>query len=105
MGPPPPHFLFTPPEAHAARHRRWRAMMETLAGALHGVPGEVALHGIASEEDVPTVTLTLPRNGRLAALDLIIALQNGSPPIHLDPLRCDQGMVIVNRCASSRARK
>jgi len=83
-------------EGDAARHRRWRAMMEALADRLHGVPGEVALHGIASEEDVPTVTLTLPRNGRLAALDLIIALQNGSPPIHLDPLRCDQGMVIFN---------
>jgi D-glucosaminate-6-phosphate ammonia-lyase len=83
-------------EGDAARHQRWRAMMETLAGGLHGVPGEVALHGIASEEDVPTVTLTLPRNSRLAALDLIIALQNGSPPIHLDPLLCDQGIVIVN---------
>jgi L-seryl-tRNA(Ser) seleniumtransferase len=83
-------------EGDAARHQRWRGMMETLANGLQGSPGAVALHGVASAEDVPTVTLTLPRNSRLSALDLVIALQNGSPAIQVDPLLCDQGIVTFN---------
>ena len=83
-------------EGDAARHQRWRAMMETLVSGLHGVPGEVALRGIESEEEVPVVTLTLARGGRLSALDLVIALQNGSSPIQIDPLLCEQGTVTFN---------
>jgi hypothetical protein len=32
----------------------------------------------------------------LSALDVVIALQNGSPSIHVDPLLCEQGTVIFN---------
>ena len=84
------------------RRRRRRAppalarMMETLANGLQGVPGEVALHGIGSADEVPSVTLTLGRGSRLSALDLVIALQNGSPPIQADPLLCDRGIVAFN---------
>jgi D-glucosaminate-6-phosphate ammonia-lyase len=83
-------------EGDAARHQRWRGMMETLANGLQGVPGEVALHGIGSADEVPSVTLTLGRSSRLSALDLVIALQNGSPPIQADPLLCDRGIVAFN---------
>jgi L-seryl-tRNA(Ser) seleniumtransferase len=83
-------------EGDAVRHRRWRGMMETLANGLQGVPGEVALHGIESAEEVPVVTLTLARGSRLSALDLVIALQNGSPSIQIDPLLCEQGTVTFN---------
>lgn len=83
-------------EGDATRHQRWRGMMETLAGGLQGISCEVALHGIASTDDVPTATLTLPPNSRLSALDLVIALQNGSPAIQVDPLQCDQGTVTFN---------
>ncbi|HJR23260.1 MAG TPA: hypothetical protein VJ822_16625, partial [Dongiaceae bacterium] len=83
-------------EGDAARHQRWRGMMEVLANGLQGVPGEVALHGIGSDDEVPTVTLTLRHDSRLSALDLVIALQNGSPPIHADPLLCDRGIVAFN---------
>ncbi|NJM92521.1 MAG: aminotransferase class V-fold PLP-dependent enzyme, partial [Rhodospirillaceae bacterium] len=83
-------------EGDAARHQRWRTMMEVLANSLQGVPGEVALHGVGGAEEVPTVTLTLRPNGRLSALDLVIALQNGLPPIQADPLQCDRGIVAFN---------
>jgi D-glucosaminate-6-phosphate ammonia-lyase len=84
-------------EGDAARHQRWRAMMETLANGLQGIPGaKVALHGVASTEEVPVVTLTLERSNRLSALDLVIALQDGSPAIQADPLLCDQRIVTFN---------
>jgi len=84
-------------EGDAARHQRWRGMMETLANGLQGIPGtKVALHGIASTDEVPSVTLTLERSNRLPALDLVIALQNGSPAIQADPLLCEQGTVTFN---------
>ena len=83
-------------EGDAARHQRWRSMMEALANGLQGVPGEVALHGIGSADEVPAVTLTLGRSSSLSALDLVIALQNGSPPIQADPLLCDRGIVAFN---------
>ena len=84
-------------EGDAARHQRWRGMMETLANGLQGIPGtKVALHGIGSTDEVPTVTLALERSNRLSALDLVIALQSGSPAIQVDPLLCEQGTVTFN---------
>jgi L-seryl-tRNA(Ser) seleniumtransferase len=84
-------------EGDAARHQRWRGMMETLASGLQGIPGtKVTLHGTGSTEEVPTVTLTLERSNRLSALDLVIALQSGSPAIQADPLLCEQGTVTFN---------
>jgi L-seryl-tRNA(Ser) seleniumtransferase len=84
-------------EGDAARHQRWRGMMETLANGLQLIPGaKVTIHGIASVDEVPTVTLTLERSGKLSALDLVIALQNGSPAIQADPLLCEQGIVAFN---------
>jgi D-glucosaminate-6-phosphate ammonia-lyase len=83
-------------EGDAERHERWRTMMEMLANGLQRVPGEVALHGIGSADEVPSVTLTLRHDSRLSALDLVIALQNGSPSIQADPLLCDQGIVSFN---------
>ena len=83
-------------EGDAARHQRWCGLMETLANGLQGMPGaEVALHGIESTDQVPTFTLTL-EPGRRSALDLVIALQDGSPAIQADPLLCDQGTVTFN---------
>jgi hypothetical protein len=45
---------------------------------------------------VPVVTLTLARGSGLSALDVIVGLQNGSPPIQADPLLCEQGIVTFN---------
>jgi D-glucosaminate-6-phosphate ammonia-lyase len=84
-------------EGDAARHQRWRGLMETLMNGLQGVTGvKIALDGVDSMEEVPVVTLALERSSRLSALDVVIALQNGSPSIHVDPLLCEQGTVIFN---------
>ena len=85
-------------EGDAARHQRWRAMMETLANGLQGVPGaRSVLHGIDSRTRCRSVASDA-RSGAaaLSALDLVIALQNGSPPIQADPLLCDRGIVAFN---------
>ena len=83
-------------EGDAVRHQRWRTMMETLANGLQGIPGaRIALDDIGNVEEIPTVTLMLEQ-GRLSALDLVIALQNGSPPIQADPLLCERGAVAFN---------
>jgi D-glucosaminate-6-phosphate ammonia-lyase len=84
-------------EGDVTRHQRWRGMMETLANGLQGAPdAKVALHGIGSTEEVPIVTLALERNNRLSALELVIALQDGSPAIQVDPLLYEQGTVTFN---------
>jgi L-seryl-tRNA(Ser) seleniumtransferase len=84
-------------EGDAARHERWRGMMQALAAGLQAIPGtKLALHGVASTEEVPVVTLTLERSSRFSALGLVIALQDGSPAIQIDPLLCEQGTVTFN---------
>lgn len=84
-------------EGDLARHQRWRAMMEVLANGLQGISGtQVVLDGIGSPEEVPVVTLRLERSNRLSALDLIVALQTGVPPIQADPLLHARGIVTFN---------
>jgi L-seryl-tRNA(Ser) seleniumtransferase len=84
-------------EGDAARHQRWRDLAETLANGLSGLAGcRIALEGTENIEEVPTVSLLLPKDGKLSALDLVIALQNGAPAIHADPTLCDRGCVSFN---------
>ncbi len=84
-------------EGDAARHRRWHTLAEAVADGLRGLPGcQIALEGIDSIEEVPAVALSLPKGGKLSALDLVIALQNGSPSIQADPILCDRGVVTFN---------
>lgn len=81
-------------EGDAARHRRWHTLAEAVADGLRGLPGcQIALEGIDSIEEVPAVALSMPKGGKVSALDLVIALQNGSPSIQADPILCDRGVV------------
>ena len=84
-------------EGDAKRHQRWRALAQILADGLQGLPGcRVALDGIDSTEDVPIVALFLPPERAMSALDLVIALQEGTPAIQADPTLCDRGIVTFN---------
>jgi L-seryl-tRNA(Ser) seleniumtransferase len=84
-------------EGDAARHQRWRALAERLADGLSGLPAcRVALERTDSIEDVPMVALSLAKHGAASALDLVIALQNGTPSIQADPALCDRGIVALN---------
>ena len=72
-------------------------MMEVLASGLQGISGaEIVLDGIGSPEEVPVVALRLERSNRLSALDLMVALQNGVPPIQADPQLHERGIVTFN---------
>lgn len=84
-------------EGDAARHRRWLAAIKTLADALDKLPGtSLTLTGADNTDDVPLVELTLGKAAKLTALDLVIALQNGTPAIQADPAQCDRGIVGFN---------
>jgi D-glucosaminate-6-phosphate ammonia-lyase len=84
-------------EGDAARHRQWRFLAEALAAKLAGLPGTtLAITGIGNVEEVPTVTLTLSKSAPVSALELVIALQDGTPSVAADPSLCDEGVVIFN---------
>ena len=66
-------------EGDAARHRRWRAMMDSLVNGLQGIPGaKVVLQGIGSTDEVPAVTLTLERGSRLSSASRAIAVRGST---------------------------
>ena len=84
-------------EGDAARHRRWLGLAQMVMSGLGGLKNATAeLTGADSLEEIPSVVLTLDRNAPLSALDLVIALQNGSPAIHVDPTWTDRGMIAIN---------
>jgi D-glucosaminate-6-phosphate ammonia-lyase len=84
-------------EGDAARHHRWKVLAEALAAGLAGLPGTtLAVTGMDTIEEVPTVVLTMGKGSPIAAIDLVIALQNGTPSIAADPTLCDDGVVIFN---------
>jgi seryl-tRNA(Sec) selenium transferase len=84
-------------EGDAARHQRWRTLVEALAAKLDGLPATtLAVTGIGNVEEVPTVVLTLAKDSPISALELVTALQNGTPPVAADPTLCDDGVVIFN---------
>jgi D-glucosaminate-6-phosphate ammonia-lyase len=84
-------------EGDAARHRRWLGHAQTVMAGLGRLTGAKAvLTGAESIDKVPVIELTLDKNDALSALDLVIALQNGAPSIHVDPTWCDRGTVVVN---------
>lgn len=88
-------------EGDAARHRRWLALAETLwsrltAGLADHDGVAVSLTDRDRGDAVPMVELALSQTAPLSALDLVIALQNGHPPIHSDPTFCDRGIVQFN---------
>jgi D-glucosaminate-6-phosphate ammonia-lyase len=84
-------------EGDVARHRRWLDRAQAVMTGLGNLKAaRVALTGADSADEIPTVELILDKAGALTALDLVIALQNGTPSIHVDPTWCDRGMIVVN---------
>ena len=84
-------------EGDAARHQRWRTLAEALAAKLGGLPATTpAVTGIGNVEEVPTVVLTMAKASPISALELVTALQNGTPSVAADPTLCDDGVVIFN---------
>jgi len=84
-------------EGDAARHRRWLSHAQTLMAGLGSLKSaKPTLTGAENIAEIPTVELALGDGSPLSALDLVIALQNGTPSIHVDPTYCDRGIVLLN---------
>jgi D-glucosaminate-6-phosphate ammonia-lyase len=84
-------------EGDAARHRRWLDQAQAVMAGLGNLKGAKAvLTGAEAVEAIPSIELTLDKNGPLSALDLVVALQNGAPSIQVDPIWCDRNVVVIN---------
>jgi L-seryl-tRNA(Ser) seleniumtransferase len=84
-------------EGDAARHRRWLALMKELAHGLDQLPGAaVTTSHFDDIEKVPSVGLALAPDAGFLALDLVIALQNGDPAVHVDPGSVDRAVIGFN---------
>jgi L-seryl-tRNA(Ser) seleniumtransferase len=84
-------------EGDTARHQRWLTHAQTVMAGLGKLKSAKAvLTGAESTDEIPVIELTLDKNSALTALELVIALQNGTPSIHVDPTWCDRGMIVVN---------
>jgi L-seryl-tRNA(Ser) seleniumtransferase len=84
-------------EGDGVRHKRWLALMTELAEGLRGINGvKIELTGTANIAEVPSTILTLDSAAGIAALDLIVRLQSGSPAIQADPTDVDRGIVGFN---------
>jgi L-seryl-tRNA(Ser) seleniumtransferase len=74
-------------EEPMARRDTWQCRAEQLAAGLSGLPASIL------PEQVPLVSLALsPPQAR----DLVQRLTEATPPIHADPSRLDQGVVLFN---------
>ena len=85
-------------EGDAARHRRWLATAQALAGGI-GEPAvcEVILSGADDVGTVPKVRLRLAHEA--AATGLLKALLAHAPPIHADPSERAAGVVVLSPVA------
>lgn len=80
----------------AARQARWRDLAGQLAAALGGLNNAaVELADDPDQGGVPAVLVTLdPTAPGLSAEQAAVALEAGDPPIHVDPSRLDENMLI-----------
>ena len=84
-------------EGDAARHARWLEQARIVLAGLDGLnSASPEIVGLDPERDVPRVRIALNGSARLSALDLVIALQNGAPAIHVDPALSGEGMIEVD---------
>jgi D-glucosaminate-6-phosphate ammonia-lyase len=84
-------------EGDAARHARWLADARQVFDTIDGTTGvEAALCGADHVEDIPVVELRFGRGREHDALDLVRALRDGRPAIHLDAGFVDRGVVTIN---------
>ena len=83
-------------EGDAVRHARWLKTAEEIANGCMEIAGiKVHINDADNSEGVPLVVLSLDR-ARHDATAVISALQNGKPPIHVDPSQRDQNKILLN---------
>ena len=80
-----------------SRHRQCFARLHDIASQL---APDIRNGGVRIEENAegeePCLVLQVPSGpGRRNAFDLVLALQDGSPAVHVDPSRVDEGKVVM----------
>lgn len=84
-------------EGDASRHARWLEQAKVVLAGLDGLEAATAkIVGMDPARDVPRVRVALNGASRLTALELAIALQNGTPAIHIDPTLSGEGAIEVD---------
>lgn len=84
-------------EGDGERHSRWLLTAKQLADRLASLEEvEVAVIGAGDARQVPKVELWFTRGFEEAAVRLVHALQDSSPPVHVDPTFLDRGVVTLN---------
>jgi D-glucosaminate-6-phosphate ammonia-lyase len=81
-------------EGDEARHGRWLALLGEVEQGLNGISATVTLVGAGDPHAVPVLELGLGA-GR-SATDVALALQAGTPSVHLDPVRRAENVLTVN---------
>jgi L-seryl-tRNA(Ser) seleniumtransferase len=83
-------------EGDAARHGRWLQAAEEIASGCAGIAGiGVQIQEAENKEGVPLIALLLDKSKHDATF-VISALQNGKPPIHVDPGQREQNKILIN---------
>jgi L-seryl-tRNA(Ser) seleniumtransferase len=79
-----------------ARRGRWLKLMEALGAAIGELPrARVSLANDAKRSEIPLLALHLDEEALgFGALELVKSLQDGSPSIHANPSRVDEGVVL-----------
>lgn len=79
-----------------ARSAQWRTRVEELAAAIGVPPGTRTAIAVDPKGGIPHFELHLSAAAPLGALDMVIALQDGDPPIQADAARVEDGIVRFN---------
>ncbi len=83
-------------EGDATRHRRWLERLTPIANDLAQSKNcHVEIEGEKYLGTVPQLVITLT-NPKVSASTVIAKLIKGSPSIHVDPARRDQGKLVIN---------
>lgn len=83
-------------EGDASRHRRWLECLLPIAYGLGKNPScQVEIEGEHDHSVVPQLVIKLSKKAA-SARRIIADLIKGSPSIHVDPFRRDQGKLVVN---------
>ena len=83
-------------EGDAARHARWLADVERIAGHVAGAKhADAVVRNAEDSEAVPVLEIRMS-GGASAALALVRALRDGEPAVHVDAALCDRGIVVAS---------
>ena len=81
-------------EGDKARHGRWLSVLREVERGLQGIKASVSLEGGDDPHMIPVLALGVGA-GRNAT-DVALALQAGTPSVHLDPVRRAANVLLVN---------